>query len=228
MRFAFRVRARDSKGNLSAWAQHARPAGGTPAIAVGGFGRVVDRHAQRARRAGTGDIDPRDARRPATCVAFLEGPVSADGYTLVPRRGARSPSGRSWAPPAATCGSRSAAAGTTVSSARSSPPNTTQVASDATLRLHARRRVVPDHARPACSTRGPASACPARSVDEVVRTFQLAGRGGIPVDAMAVTANLTVTGATDAGYVSIGPSMSQLAVDLDHQRRQGPDRWPTA
>ena len=40
------------------------------------------------------------------------------------------------------------------------------------------------------------------------RTFQLTGRGTVPVDALAVTANLTVTGVTAAGYVAIGPTMS--------------------
>ena len=40
-----------------------------------------------------------------------------------------------------------------------------------------------------------------------VRTFQLTGRGGLPADAVAVTANLTVTGATTSGYVSVGPTM---------------------
>ncbi|MEO6208458.1 MAG: hypothetical protein ABIP77_10970, partial [Candidatus Limnocylindrales bacterium] len=40
------------------------------------------------------------------------------------------------------------------------------------------------------------------------RTFQITSRGSIPADAVAVTANLTVTGATSSGYVSIGPSMT--------------------
>ncbi len=40
-----------------------------------------------------------------------------------------------------------------------------------------------------------------------VRTFQLIGRGSVPVDAVAVTANLTVTGGTSAGYISVGPTM---------------------
>jgi hypothetical protein len=36
-------------------------------------------------------------------------------------------------------------------------------------------------------------------------TFQVAGRGGVPADAIAVTGNLTVTGQTAAGYVTLGP-----------------------
>ena len=37
------------------------------------------------------------------------------------------------------------------------------------------------------------------------RTFAVANTHGIPVDAVAITANLTVTGQTHAGYVSLGP-----------------------
>ncbi len=42
----------------------------------------------------------------------------------------------------------------------------------------------------------------------VVRTVLIAGRGGIPADAVAVTANLTVTDQTSAGYGAIGPTMT--------------------
>jgi subtilisin len=41
-----------------------------------------------------------------------------------------------------------------------------------------------------------------------VRTFTVAGRGGVPAGALAVTANLTVTGQTSSGYVSVGPTMT--------------------
>ncbi len=37
------------------------------------------------------------------------------------------------------------------------------------------------------------------------RTFQITGREGIPGNATAITANLTVVGQTNAGYVSLGP-----------------------
>jgi hypothetical protein len=39
----------------------------------------------------------------------------------------------------------------------------------------------------------------------VPRTFTVAGRGGVPGDAVAVTGNLTVTKQTAAGYVFLGP-----------------------
>ena len=42
----------------------------------------------------------------------------------------------------------------------------------------------------------------------VIRTIQIAGRGTIPTDAVAVTGNLTATGATGPGYVSMGPTMT--------------------
>src|SRR3990170_3209779 len=39
----------------------------------------------------------------------------------------------------------------------------------------------------------------------VPRTFQVAGRGGVPANAVAVTGNLTATNQTAAGYVFLGP-----------------------
>ena len=41
-----------------------------------------------------------------------------------------------------------------------------------------------------------------------VRTFQVAGRGGVPAGAVAVTGNLTAAAPTRAGYLSLGPTMS--------------------
>jgi PKD repeat protein len=40
----------------------------------------------------------------------------------------------------------------------------------------------------------------------IPRTFQVAGRGGVPAGATAVTGNLTVTAQTGGGYVYLGPS----------------------
>ena len=42
----------------------------------------------------------------------------------------------------------------------------------------------------------------------IVRTVTIAGRGGVPADAVAVTGNLTVTGQSSGGYVSLGPTMT--------------------
>ena len=40
----------------------------------------------------------------------------------------------------------------------------------------------------------------------VARTFQVAGLGGVPANATAITGNLTVTGQTSPGYLYVGPS----------------------
>jgi hypothetical protein len=42
----------------------------------------------------------------------------------------------------------------------------------------------------------------------VPRSFQVTGNGGVPANATAVTGNLTVTGATGAGYLSLGPMVT--------------------
>ncbi len=42
------------------------------------------------------------------------------------------------------------------------------------------------------------------------RTFQIAGRGGVPSNAVAVTGNLTVTNQAGAGYVYVGPDPVQV------------------
>ena len=40
------------------------------------------------------------------------------------------------------------------------------------------------------------------------RSFQVTGDGGVPANATAVTGNLTVTGSTGAGYLSLGPTVT--------------------
>ncbi len=42
----------------------------------------------------------------------------------------------------------------------------------------------------------------------VPQSFQITGRGGIPANAVAITGNLTVTGQTAAGFVTLGPDVS--------------------
>jgi hypothetical protein len=39
----------------------------------------------------------------------------------------------------------------------------------------------------------------------IPRSFDVAGRGGVPDNAIAVTGNLTVTGQSAAGFLSLGP-----------------------
>ncbi len=77
--YAFRVRARDSKGNTGAWNVTAVYAA-TPTIAVGGFGRVTTDGL--AYRSGPGTSSTKLGTIPAgTIVAFTSGPKSANGYT---------------------------------------------------------------------------------------------------------------------------------------------------
>ena len=40
-----------------------------------------------------------------------------------------------------------------------------------------------------------------------VYTFQITGKGGVPAGAIAITGNLTITGGTAAGYVTLGPQI---------------------
>ena len=61
----------------------------------------------------------------------------------------------------------------------------------------------------------------------VARTFAVAGQGGVPLDAVAVTGNLTVTGQTAAGYVALtpdptnSPGTSTLNFPLGDNRANG-------
>jgi hypothetical protein len=62
---------------------------------------------------------------------------------------------------------------------------------------------------------------------DVPRTWQVAGRDGIPADAVAVTGNVTVTGQTTAGFVSVtpepemAPATSTLNFPLSDDRANG-------
>ena len=86
------------------------------------------------------------------------------------------------------------------------PPNTTTVSNSATLVSSPGAEWYPVTPVRLLDTRS-ANGLSGAFRDATVRTFQLTGRGSVPVDAVAVTANLTVTGATSAGYVSVGPTM---------------------
>jgi hypothetical protein len=44
----------------------------------------------------------------------------------------------------------------------------------------------------------------------VPKSFQITGRGGIPASAVAITGNLTVTGQTAAGFVTLGPDVAVI------------------
>jgi spore germination protein YaaH/flagellar hook assembly protein FlgD len=77
--YAFRVRATDSYGNVGAW-DVSSTYDATPALAVGGFGRVVaDGLAQRVA-ADTASLRVA-SMAVGDRVSIIGGPVSADGYT---------------------------------------------------------------------------------------------------------------------------------------------------
>jgi Regulator of chromosome condensation (RCC1) repeat len=66
-----------------------------------------------------------------------------------------------------------------------------------------------------------------RFTSRVPRTWQIAGRGGIPSGATAVTGNLTIVGETGSGYVALGPvatstpTTSTLNVPVGDTRANG-------
>jgi hypothetical protein len=56
------------------------------------------------------------------------------------------------------------------------------------------------------------------------RTFQVAGQGGVPSNATAVTGNLTVTGQTGPGYLYIGPVATDNPTSSTLNFPRGDDR----
>jgi spore germination protein YaaH len=201
---AFRVRARDTHGNVSPWdvASTYTP---TPRLVVGGFGSVVastlnvrsaaDTSAALVTTVGAG-----------TLLAITGGPVAADGYTWyevsVPIT--------EWGPVAGVQRDVWVAAGsasqTFVRAARA--PNATGVPAGLAHPTGARfvglspTRVV--DTRTGLGSSGPFTS-------GVARTLTLAGRGGVPANATAVTGTITVTGQTSAGHLSIGPLAATVA-----------------
>jgi hypothetical protein len=58
----------------------------------------------------------------------------------------------------------------------------------------------------------------------VARTFTVAGQGGVPATATAVTGNLTVTGQTSRGYVYVGPVAMNIPTSSSLNFPMGDDR----
>jgi spore germination protein YaaH len=201
---AFRVRARDTHGNVSPW-DVTSVYTLTPTLAVGGFGSVVastlnvrsapDTSATLVTTVGTG-----------TLLAITGGPVAADGFTWfevsVPVT--------EWGPVAGlqrnVWVATSSASATFVRAARA--PNATQVQAGLSHAAGARfvglapTRVV--DTRTGLGLSGPL-------VSGAARTFALAGRGGVAAIAVAVTGTVTVTGQTSPGFLSIGPFAATLS-----------------
>ncbi len=199
--FAFRVRARDTHGNLGAWGvtsvYHTKPL-----LAVGGFGVVVASSVNIRSAAGTSAPLVTTAVA-GTIVAVTGGPVSADGWTWwkvsLPIT--------QWAPVGTIRTDVWVASGngSTTLVAAASAPNASAVN-------------LPSGVAPAAGARF-VGITPTRLLDTRVgtglagpfgtgapRTFAVAGRAGIPLNAVSVSATVTVVGQTSAGYLSLGPA----------------------
>ena len=201
---AFRVRAHDTHGNVSPW-DVASTYTKTPTLKVGGFGTVVA-STLNVRAAPATASTKITTVAAGTLMAITSGPVSADGYTWyevsVPVT--------EWGPVAGVQRNvwvaTSSATETLVQAARA--PNATGVSSAATKAVGARfsglspARVV--DTRTGLGLSGPFTSGAAR-------TFALAGRGGVPANAVAVSGTVTVTGQTSAGYLSLGPFAATLS-----------------
>ncbi|HEU0242940.1 MAG TPA: FlgD immunoglobulin-like domain containing protein, partial [Candidatus Limnocylindrales bacterium] len=77
--YAFRVRAKDSKGHLGAW-NVVSTWDATPSLAVGGFARVTRDGLSYRTGPGTGSVRL-GSLKAGTVVALTRGPVGRDGYT---------------------------------------------------------------------------------------------------------------------------------------------------
>jgi spore germination protein YaaH len=201
---AFRVRARDTHGNVSPW-DVTSVYTAAPALVVGGFGSVVastlnvrsapDTAATLVTTVGAG-----------TLLAITSGPVAADGYTWyevsVPIT--------EWGPVGGVQRNVwvavSTASETFVRAARA--PNATYVQAGLAHPTGARFAGLPPtrvlDTRTGLGLSGP-------FMSGAARTFALAGHGGVPANAVAVAGTITVTGQTSAGYLGIGPFAATLS-----------------
>jgi spore germination protein YaaH len=204
--FAFRVRARDTPGNLGAWdvssVYHPHVA-----LAPGGFGKVVA-STVNVRSAASTSAPIVTTAGSGTMLAITGGPVSAGGYTWYK---ATLPIAE-WAPIAGVRTDVWVAAGS--SSATFVAPVTAPNATGVDL---------PPGVAPPSGARF-AGITPTRFLDTrsgiglsgtfasgVPRTFPVRGLRGIPSNAVAVTGTLTVVGQSSAGFASIGPSAATVA-----------------
>jgi spore germination protein YaaH len=204
--FAFRARARDTHGNVGAWViSNVYKAGAS--LAVGGFGKVVA-STVTVRSAPDTSATILTTADAGTVVAITGGPVSADGYTwykvTIPVV--------EWAPVHGVRTDVWVATGnsSTTLVAATGAPNTTRVN-------------LPTGVVPSAGARF-VGLTPVRLVDTrlnagligpftsgAARTVLIAGRGGIPSNAVAVTGTITVARQTSAGVVSLGPSAATLS-----------------
>jgi len=201
---AFRVRARDSHGNVSPW-DVSSTFTKTPLLVTGGFGTVVASTLNVRAAADTASTLVTTVGA-GTLLAITSGPVSADGFTWhevsVPVT--------EWGPVAGlernVWVATSSSTETFVQAARA--PNATGVSSAASKAVGARFFGLPP-ARVVDTRTGLGLSGPFTS--GVARSFALAGHGGVPANVVAVSGTVTVTGQTSAGYLSLGPFAATLS-----------------
>jgi spore germination protein YaaH len=201
--YAFRVRARDAAGNLGAWGISDTWTA-QPILAPGGFARVTVDGLNVRSGPGTGASIVTTARS-GDIVSVKAGPVSANGYSWYQvdlplsewgivsdiRRGV-------WV---------ASTNGVATYLEPVSPPNSTLVTLPPGAAAEVGARFVALAPSRILDTRT-GNGLTGTFASSVPRTFQVTGRGGVPASALAVTGNLTITGQTSAGYVSLGPTMT--------------------
>jgi spore germination protein YaaH len=200
--FAFRVRATDTSGNVAAWIDTRWSA--SPSLTPGGFGRVVA-SSVNIRSGPSTSAGIVGTATSGVRLAITGGPVTADGYSWfqvslpVEEWGTVSPiTSGVWI---------AAGTSTTPFIAAAQAPNATTVDGGATSGGGARYTgVTPVRLLDTRYGNGLSGAF----TSGAVRTFQVAGRGGVPAEAVAVSGNLTTTGSTSGGWVTLGPSLASM------------------
>jgi spore germination protein YaaH len=204
--FAFRVRARDTHGNVGAWdvsSVYTSQVG----LAIGNFAKVVAPSVNVRSAASTTAAIVTTAAA-GTILAITGGPLSNGGYTWykvtlpisewAPVAGVRTDvwvaAGDGSGPFIAACGA----------------PNSTAVDLPAGVAPTSGARFVGMNPVRLLDTRSGVGLS-GSFASGVARTFAVAGRGGVPTNAVAVSGTLTVVGQSSAGYASLGPSTATVA-----------------
>ena len=204
--FAFRVRGRDSHGNAGAWDVSSvyRP---SVSLGAGGFAKIVG-GTVNVRSAPDTSASIVTTAANGTVAAITGGPVTADGWTwwkvTLPIA--------EWSPVAGVRTDVWIASGnaTTTLMAPVGAPNATVVDLAAGVTPAAGARFVgltPTRLLDSRSGNGLAGVFSSGAA----RILTVAGRGGVPANAVAVSGTVTLVGQTAAGYLSVGPSAATVA-----------------
>ena len=228
--FAFRVRARDTHGNSAALGRRER-------LSLPRRPRGRATSARSSPRASTSDPErarpTRSSRRPAAGTILVDHrwPGQRRRLHVVQGHACRSSSGRRSPACAPTSGSRPGSGSTTLVAAVASPEfDESSICLPASRPPAGARFVGIDPARFLDTRFGVGLTGPFASGSG--RTFPVAGRRGVPSNAVAVTGTLTVVGQTSAGYASLGPSSGDRRplIGREHTDRRcsGRPAWPSS